>query len=253
MKDYDKWMRKEGKSVTTIGIYSRSFRVIIKQAIEAETFDISCYPFGKNRYKIEMGNNSKKALTNEDLSKIFNYSPTPDSPEEKAKDFWIFQLLANGINMADVLNIKYSDIHDDQINIIRQKTGFPVEIVIVEQLSQIIDKYGTHKGGDNFVFPNLIDSKDARDCKDKIQNFCKVVREGMKNIGDDLEIKTPITNMSARHSFGTLLMRQEVPMSYIQRAYGHQYATTTENYLGAYSEKTKRLVTSKMLNVLKGE
>jgi site-specific recombinase XerD len=75
----------------------------------------------------------------------------------------------------------------------------------------------------------------------------------MELIRKNLKIPVIITNMSARHSFGTLLMRQNIPMQYIQRAYGHQYSSTTENHLGQYSDGVKKQYTQAVVTALQGK
>jgi hypothetical protein len=45
--------------------------------------------------------------------------------------------------MKDVLSIRHKDVTEDKINIIREKTGFPIEITLVDELERIIKKYGT--------------------------------------------------------------------------------------------------------------
>jgi hypothetical protein len=73
LNQYKRSMAKDGKSGTTVGIYLRSLRAIIKDGIERGTFDVAKYPFGKRRVEIPMGSNVKKALTDDQLTKIFGY------------------------------------------------------------------------------------------------------------------------------------------------------------------------------------
>jgi len=55
-----------------------------------------CYPFGRRKYRLPMSRNIKKALSQTDLEKIYNYEPTCNQ-EKWAKDFWLFSYFANGI------------------------------------------------------------------------------------------------------------------------------------------------------------
>lgn len=92
------------------------------------------YPFGKRRYIIATGKNIKKALSIEEVKLIFKYEVVP--PMEKAKEFWIFSYVCNGINMMDLAQLKQKDVHSTCIAFIWQKTkgttkGNPITITIL--------------------------------------------------------------------------------------------------------------------------
>ena len=75
LKKYESWMLSNNKSRTTVGIYLRSLRTIFNR----QSIDKSLYPFGvgKGKYSIPTGRNIKKALTLNEISKIFDYkAPT---------------------------------------------------------------------------------------------------------------------------------------------------------------------------------
>src|SRR5690606_28875662 len=61
LSKYENWMIENEKSITTIGIYLRSLRVIYN----VQNIDKSIYPFGEgeSKYTIPTGENTKKALS----------------------------------------------------------------------------------------------------------------------------------------------------------------------------------------------
>ena len=75
LEKYQKALELEGKSLTTIGIYTRSLRTIFNIAINDGIVSRENYPFGKGRYQIPATQNTKKALSKLDLKKIFEYEP----------------------------------------------------------------------------------------------------------------------------------------------------------------------------------
>lgn len=124
LKNFEKWMIEKGKSITTVGIYLRNLRAIFNKALSDRV--IKNYPFSKGthdnkKYRIPTAKNIKKALTLDEIQKIFDYKPTSNG-EEQAKNFWLFSYLCNGMNMADVFNLKYKNIDGDNLSFIRQKT-----------------------------------------------------------------------------------------------------------------------------------
>lgn len=98
LNKYEQWLIDQGKSRSTVGIYLRPLRAIINQAIEEGSFNRDEYPFGRRRYQIPASRNKKKSLTLEEIGKIINYSAVPGSWYERARDFFTFSYLGNGIN-----------------------------------------------------------------------------------------------------------------------------------------------------------
>lgn len=111
LKKYENWFVTEGKtqqkkdapkqggSYTTVGIYMRNLKAVINTAIK-NGVPIT-YPFGtdKSLYQIPVSNNTKKALTIQDIGKLFNYKTT-DRNENTALKYWLFSYLSNGMNLA---------------------------------------------------------------------------------------------------------------------------------------------------------
>ena len=119
---YEHFMVEEsGKSNATVGIYLRSLRAIFNQAVEENEIEKEYYPFGKRKYQIPATKNTKKALTKEQLSVLFNSKPKLPQ-QKKAKDFWFFSYACNGMNMKDIALLKYKDIQDGKIEFYRAKT-----------------------------------------------------------------------------------------------------------------------------------
>lgn len=247
LHDYEKWMLEKGKSITTVGIYVRNLRCIINVAKENGIVRSEDYPFGRRRYVIPTGRNVKKALDITEIKKIFDF--VPDLPEiEKAKDFWMFTYLCNGINMMDIAQIKNRDIHKDCITFIRQKTkrtrrGDPILIAAPrnKHLDAIIKKYGSRKASDEYLF-DIVDKYDnAETIRLKVQQFTKVNNKWTKRMGELLKLDMPLTTYVARHSYATILVRNGAPLTMASQGLGHTSVATTEKYFAGFtlSEQAK--------------
>lgn len=120
LRKYENWMLSNEKSITTIGIYLRSLRTIFNRV----SIDKSLYPFGKGqkKYSIPTGKNIKKALSLEEIGKIFNYEAPANSTIEMAKDYWIFIYLCNGLNVKDLCQLKNKNIQGNVLYYERAKT-----------------------------------------------------------------------------------------------------------------------------------
>ncbi len=109
LHEYEDGMLKRKRTLSTIGIYLRSLRTLINKAIEDGVIKREQYPFGKRKYQISMGQNIKKSLSKEEVTALYYYDILANSPKDKARDFWFFSFLVNGINFKDICTetIKY--------------------------------------------------------------------------------------------------------------------------------------------------
>lgn len=247
LKKYESWMLKEEKSITTVGIYLRSLRTLINNAISEGLLTQQFYPFGKKRYEIPTSNNLKKALTLKDISKIYNFKNSTNSRDEMAKDHWIFMYLSNGMNVKDMTLLTYSCIKGDILEFIRAKTVRtkrkvePIRVVLTDDIKAIIRKWGTkNKAPHNFIFPILEEGITPERERQLIKQFTQFINKHMKSIAEELEIKSDVNTYSARHSFSTVLQRSGVSTEFISEALGHSSVKTTANYLAGFEDESKR-------------
>ncbi len=147
LKKYEIHMISKGKSVTTVGIYLRHLRSIFNQAIDAEIIDRKYYPFGKNKYQIKAPGNIKKALTIEQIKSIIEYKVEEGANQHLAKDMWLLSYYCNGMNIKDILNLKFKNIDKDVIYFERLKTvntiqnPKPIIVSLIPQAQEIINRW----------------------------------------------------------------------------------------------------------------
>lgn len=249
---YADFLRKEGKTQTTIAIHLRHLRAILNEAKRLGSIKDAQYPFGRDKYEIQAGEGRKLALTLEQIGQIANYE---DGTEATAKyrDYWLFLYLCNGINVADFVKLRYRDIVDGEICFVRQKTERTtktrkeIRVAVVPQMQAIIDRWGNTPAPNNFIFPILDGSEDAVQSHAKTIAATGLINKRMRMIGEQLEIGN-ISTYTARHSFATVLKRAGANIAYISESLGHQDLKTTENYLASFEreerEKNAALLTN---------
>lgn len=258
LRGYEQWMLQKGNSLTTIGIYLRSLRAIINNAIQEGFMKPEQYPFGRRKYIIPGSKNIKKALLLEDISKLYYYPAQPNDAEDKARDFWIFSYLASGMNFKDICLLRGSNIQQEFIVFHRAKTertkrSNPVPIVVVlnDDLRRIISKWGNMNGKpDEYIFSVVSAEMNDHVKRDKIKQFTKNTNKWLNRICGKIGITTRVTTYAARHSFSTILKNSGTPIDYIKDSLGHSSMTTTQNYLSAYPDAVKRKF-SELLTVFK--
>lgn len=240
LRKYEKKMLDKGRSTTTISIYLRALRAIYNN----QKIDKANYPFGKgsSKFSISNGRNIKKALTLEDVAKIYNYEPENDA-QARARDYWMFLYLCNGMNVKDLCLLKWSDIDDDILTYERSKTASTkkdkkaIRVALKLESKAVIRKWGQPSlNQKDFIFPHL-DKTMSPDRQRKVyQQLTKIINKYIQMIAKKLEIPQHVTTYSARHSFATVLKRSGANVSMISDLLGHSNISVTQSYLDSFED-----------------
>ena len=242
---YADYLRKEGKAQATISIRLRTLRAILNNALNLGIIRPADYPFGKGRYEIRNGAGRKMALTLEQIGQIARYEDELHPAYLKYRDYWMFLYMCNGINVADFIQLRYSDIINGEIYFKRQKTINTtrtlkdIRVVITEPMREIIERWGNLKYPDNYIFKHLIGNETPLELKRKTQYLTRLINRAMKYIADQLGI-AHISTYTARHSFATVLKRSGANIAYISESMGHSNLRTTENYLASFEQDERK-------------
>jgi len=243
LEEYEAYMLNKGNSNTTIGIYLRQLRAIINQVIAAGLLQQEKYPFKK--YEIPSGQNIKKALSDIEINKLLNHIPTKED-EQKALDFWILSYLCSGINFADIIQLKPSNIDGSYLNFIRQKTKNtkkkdlrPIKIGLHPKALAIVEKWKNTDSSNPYLFPILETGLNPITVKNRCKRFIKWVNLRMEKIRKELGIDQKIGTYAARHTFSTVMKRRGVSTEFIKESLGHSSVAVTENYLDSFNDDVK--------------
>lgn len=248
LKGYEKYMLDQGKSATTVGIYLRALRALFNEAIENGVIALDAYPFGKRRYQIPSGRNIKKALTLPEIGKIFHYQASEHTKEAWAKDMWVFSYLCSGINVKDIARLRYKDISGEHIHFIRSKTAHttrsslkPITVLLSDEAKAIIEKWGIKPAKpDGYVFDILKGGETAKRELALVRQATKNINTHIQKIALAVGIDKKVSTYFARHSFATVLKRSGASIAFISEALGHSNMKTTQAYLDAFSDETKK-------------
>ncbi|HZK07267.1 MAG TPA: site-specific integrase [Bacteroidales bacterium] len=243
---YENWMTEEqGNGLTTVGIYMRQLRTIFNQ--RPESLKEIPSPFGEKKYEIPKGKGRKIALSFDELRKVMEYSPKPEF-EELYYDSWILQYFLNGINVTDLLLLRYKNMQNGFMEFVRHKTRRtkkqqePIRIPISPATQKIINKYCQKKQNEETLIFNILNDEMTELQKLKaIKYHASMTSKTMKRIAAKLEldndIASKISSYSSRHTFASVLMKKNAPVSYIQKQLGHVSLDTTASYLGSFEDE----------------
>lgn len=220
---------------TTVAMNMRNIRTTMNIAKQVGVIRESDYPFGRGKYQIKEGSGKKKALNKKQLKAIAEYSDG-SMTTEFYRDLWLFIYFCNGLNVADLISLKFSDIQNGEISFIRKKTKDRTRDVkriyaaITPEMYSIINKWGNDPKKSVYIFPFLKPGDSAWEHEKKKKNLTKLINKRMKMIGEKLNLGK-ITTYVARHTYATVLRNEGVPISIISPMLGHSSVTTTEIYL----------------------
>ena len=250
LKEFERFCLKTTNQ-TIVAINMRNIRVIMNIAKSAGTIKEADYPFGRGRYQIKEGAGKKRALNKAQLKAIAEYSDG-NNFTDFYRDLWLFIYFCNGINVADLINLKFSDIQDREISFVHAKTKDRTREVkriyatITPEMQAIIDKWGNDPKKSVYIFPFMKAGDGAREHDKKKRNLTRHINDHMKAIGEKLGIGR-ITTYTARHTYVTVLRNEGVPVSMISPMLGHTSVTTTEIYL-ADLESENRAKNARLLS-----
>lgn len=252
LENYERYMVEGSKvrtpkSLTTVSMYTRTLRQAFNEAISNKDIDPELYPFGSKRYSPPAVKKVKKALKTDQLKTL--YAGEPKTAEQKrGKDFWYLSYSMNGLNIKDILQLRYKDMDSESIVLYRAKTKkakkgdlTPITIYLNDYIRKMIKEYGNpEKKPDNYIFPVLDPEKTSFENHRITKNFINALNQGFRKFAKAQGFDSRITTYWARHSFATKLIRDGASLEFIGEAFGHADTKTTKGYFEGFEDEVKK-------------
>lgn len=262
LEDYQDWFVKpnekgKAKSMASVGINLRHLRAIFKQAIDMNIISPEMYPFGMGKYVIPEGSEEvKKFLEPNEKDLFFSYVP-PDVKRTNRwnsketilyyQDFAKFCYYANGINFADILNLKVANDKGNYLQIERQKTKGKkkktkrIIIPIHPEMRRVMLKHGNKTLNPNdFVFPILDNTMDAQRKFERIKFFVQATNLVLADISKALNLPVKVTTYVLRHTYANMIIQMGGTTEELQDMLGHGDKRTTEEYKHGFTLANKK-------------
>lgn len=245
----------QGRSRTTVGIYLRTLRALFNNALASKEIGPEQYPFGKRKYQIPTAKSVKKALSKAELKNLMQAeAKTPE--QAKARDFWFFSYICNGMNVKDIALLRYEDLQEGKIIFYRAKTINtakadlrPVVVHLTEYAKSIIEKYGNPQTGPKQLIFSILNDKQTELAKfNAIKNFTRFINQNVKKLAKANNITSEISTYWARHSFATNAIRSGFSMEFVGEALSHSNLKTTQGYFAGFEEANKKDLMETLMN-----
>ena len=174
----------------------------------------------------------KRAVSQTDILLLREFQPTTQR-QQRAKDYFFISFFLMGASFVDLAFLKVSNIVNGRIEYKRRKTGQLHSIVISSVLEELLAKYLSGKGKEDFVL-NIIKSDQPGQQIVNVRDELRRYNRTLKEIGQLCGVEAPLTSYVSRHSYATIAKHKGVPTAIISEALGHISEEVTQIYLDSF-------------------
>ncbi|MDW7690420.1 tyrosine-type recombinase/integrase [Flammeovirgaceae bacterium SG7u.111] len=246
LQKFDEWLstqvgEKSKKSFERgyINDVHKKLRALLYKAVEDEI--ILNNPYQKFKMKSDNREQKIRYLTSEELEKIYFSELDGNLKLQKVRDIFVFSAMT-GLRYSDVSSLKVSQVKYDEEN-----NMYYIEKEQVKTKSQVI--IPLLKWGEE-IYKKYKDSDSAEITGRLLPIYSnEKVNDYLKLVALHAGVDKHLTHHMARHTCGTMLISNGVPIEQVAEILGHKKLTTTR----IYAKITKHSLTStakKMNNIL---
>ena len=263
--------REKGRKLDTItkANYLKKFRKIVNEAVAEKHIPSS--PFGKEsgKFSIKQGQDkTKEKLELEEMEQIIALELTEGSALWNTRNAFLFSFFCAGIRAGDLLQLRWRNVEGGRLHYTMDKNGKVREFEMVEDAKRILSLYWKEDAkGTDFVFPFLSSSAKWAIASEKGKNTMSadlqkelflavasqnvILNRNLKKIAELAGIDKKVTFHTSRHTFAHLAMESGLEAKKIQGLLAHSSLSTTEKYMGQFSNKEESEALAKVFQTAK--
>jgi len=226
MVEYESSMKDAGLCPNSTSFYMRNLRAIYNRAVEKE-LTVQRHPFRHVYTGIDK--TVKRAVPLKVMRQIRDIDLSSTPAMDYARDLFMFSFYTRGMAFVDMAFLKKKDLQNGVLSYRRQKTGQQLFIRWERPMQEIVNKYDT--SATPYLLPIILDP--ASDDRQQYLNAAHRVNNRLKKLGIQLGLTTPLTSYVARHAWASIARSNNIPLSTISEAMGHDSETTTRIYLAS--------------------
>jgi integrase len=232
LEKYEVFLRKNGGTNGGIGVRMRALRAVYNRAIRRGFIKKNKYPFTDYKLSKLKSKSFKRALSKDAIKKIQDLDVLTSNRLINARNYFLFSFYVRGMNFADMMLLKWTDISGGRIYYTRQKTKINFIIKILPPAQEILDYYMVYGNNTKYVFPILFrENYSPKQYQNRKKKMLKQYNRDLKHIGALCGIEKSFTSYAARHSFANCLKQNGTPTDIISETMGHQDIKVTQAYL----------------------
>ena len=232
---YTAWLEKRhADKPQTADFYLRTFRAVYGHALALSSEGTDGKPF--DGYHTGGNFPAKRALRKEEVQRLLSPGLRQTLPENRreALDVLLFIFYARGMVFKDVYDLTWGTVSGGHIHYLRSKTGVPIDVEVVPELREIMERY--HREDSPFVFPFLHETRKGCPGKElSEESALRWINRTTREIGRKTGLSVPLTTYVLRHTWATLMLEDSQPVELISQCMGHTSIRTTQIYLSRIS------------------
>lgn len=243
MERFECHLKENSICLNSISYYMRNLRAIYNKAVEAGLVN-SNNPF--RHVYTGIAKTVKRAVDINIVKALRTMDLRGDHSAELARDLFMFSFYTRGMAIIDVAYLRKSNLKNGILSYRRQKTGQQLNIKWEPQMQRIIDRYSDRDS--DFMFP-ILDSANSDHFKQYRLTYNRLLRR-LKKLGRELGMTEPLTFHRSRHSWASIALNNNVPLSVISEGMGHDSEKTTRIYLASLDTAVVDKANSEIISLL---
>lgn len=225
LKEFEQYMREEGKHVNTIAKHMRQLRTLVNEAVNCGYMRVDDYPFRK--YRIREMRGSHTYLTPDELERVESVV-LDDGRLRHVRDAFLF-CCYTGLRFSDFRSLEegsFVRIGGKRWLVVRMRktdgvVRIPLHLLFDGKALAVMGRYG-----DMETMAHVGDNAE--------------VNRMLKGVMELAGIGKRVTFHTSRHTCAVLLLHQGVPVTTVQRLLGHTDIKTTQVYAEVMADTVVR-------------
>lgn len=221
---YEEFLIKRGLCRNSTSFYMRNLRSVVNRAIELD-YNVPRNPF-KHVY-MGVDKTQKRAVTLDTIRMIRDVDLSGHPSLDFARKVFMFAFYTRGMSFVDIAFLKKGDLHNGVICYSRRKTRQQLQIKVEPETRKIIDSFGKNDGP--YLLPII--SENGQSPELQYENAYFRLNRNIQKVGKLIGLETKLTLYVARHAWASIALSNNVAVSTISKAMGHDSEKTTLIYL----------------------
>ena len=254
LRCYGQYLYECGLKPNTISTYMRMLRSIYNRGVESGRAPYVPRLFHDVYTGVDV--RQKKALPVSELHRLLYEDP---GSERLRRTQTIAALMFQfcGMSFADFAHLEKTALEQNILHYNRVKTKTPMCIEVLDTAKDMINRLRNRmppcSGCPDYLFAVLRGDKKRKDQRGyrEYQSALRNFNNCLKSLARVLQLRSPVTSYTLRHSWATTAKYRGVPIEMISESLGHTSIKTTQIYLKGFELRERTEVNKKNLFYVK--
>ena len=222
LRRYGQYLHEHGLKPNTVSTYMRMLRSIYNRGVEAGVARFIPRLFRDVYTGVDV--RQKKALPVSELHTLLYKAPQSQHLiRTQAIARLMFQFC--GMPFSDFAHLEKSALEDGILRYNRIKTGTTISLEILDTSKKEINR-GDKRRKEEGIYKEY-------------QSALRRFNNQLKSLSRELNLKSPVSSYTIRHSWATNAKYQGIPIEMISESLGHKSIKTTQTYLKGFGLKKR--------------